>query len=160
MIFSYFGVLNFDISQFIITNLKTSLSEIDLENRFKRKIYSSLVEGLENIFRHGSETQNSSNGIVMLTRQSDTFCLTLGNSVTRAKELKLIDGIDEMKDESLESLKLLYKKKLGEADEAIALSANLGLIQIAINCENSYEFHFLPLNNSMEKLFLFDIFLK
>jgi Family of unknown function (DUF6272) len=162
MIFSYFGLLNFEITQYLIKNLKASIASNEIDEKYARRLYSSLIEGMENIFKNGKEgngDQYDNHGIVMLTKTGESFCLTLGNSVDKTQEAHLLENIDDIKDESVEALKVMYKEKLKNADEVNAESANLGLIQIAINCRNAIHFDFLPMNRRNNKLFLMDIFI-
>jgi len=162
MIFNYFGKLNFELSQYLLNNLKISLNETDVEKKYSRKIFSTMVEGIENILRHSSKKTNESNeGIILLTRESDnSFCLTIGNAVDTQQEIRLLENLDEIKDESIESLKMMFKERLASTDPEVSISANLGLIQIAINCDNNIDFDFLPLNNTTQKLFLLNITIK
>lgn len=158
MIFNYFGVLTFDITQFLLDNLKVSVKEMGINQKYARKLYSSMVEGMENILKYS--TSNAQGGIVMLTKNDDVYCLTLGNVVDSKQEHLLLQNLDDIKDESVEQLKLLYKERLSSTDESNALSAQLGLIQIAINCENNMKYDIVPLANREERLFIFDIFIK
>ena len=134
VLINYYGSLNFDLANYLIENLKLSLQKTDVDETVARKIYSSFVEGIQNIIAHQlDEPDQVPFGIVNVSRQGDGFLITLGNLIDPDKKSLLESKVETVKKLSLEELREEFNKRLKEADPDKTSSANLGLFQMAMN---------------------------
>ena len=134
VLINYYGSLNFDLANYLIENLKLSLKKSDVDEKLARKIYSSFVEGIQNIIAHQQDNPDQVPfGIVNVSKQGDGFLITLGNLIDPEKKSLLESKVEKVKTMSAVELREEFSKRLKDADPEKTTSAHLGLFQMAMN---------------------------
>jgi len=141
-----------------ITKAFVSLAEAQMEEdqetvRVQRTVFHVLVECLQNISRHADDHESASifsgKGIFVVSKNSDVYCVTTGNSVLNEKIpalTKMIDDVNEL-DES--QLRNLYMKQMREGRLSEKGGAGLGFIDIRRKTGNKLEYYFLPVSDKI-----------
>ena len=156
VLINYYGSLNFDLASYLIENLKLSLKKTGVDEVISRKIYSSFVEGIENIISHQIDNPDKVPfGIVNVSKQGDEFLIILGNLVDPEKKSILESKVENVKNLSTEELRKEFNKRLAEVDHEKENSAHLGLYQMAMN-SNDLNCYFYELENG-ELFFLVEL---
>ena len=156
VLINYYGSLNFDLATYLINSLKSSLTKSEVEESVARKIYSTFVEGIQNIIAH--QTDNPSQipfGIVNVSRQGAEFQILLGNLIDPQKKAVLEVKVETVKNLSSSDLRNEFNKRLKKVDTEKDSSAHLGLFQMALN-SNTIECYFYELENG-ELFFLVEL---
>lgn len=97
IIVSHFG----EFSQDLVNSLSTNIEEIMLDSGDKKgvlkKVFSILVEGLQNIRIHGERDENNQQISFLIVLQNDeNYKVTFGNLVKQKRLDGIIDRIDKL----------------------------------------------------------------
>ncbi|MFK5950300.1 MAG: SiaB family protein kinase, partial [Methylococcales bacterium] len=153
----YRGFFTQNITDNILTLTENSMTESGEINKIKKRVYSILVEGLQNITRHQDETDTDSSeksGIFVIQKKDSKYFITTGNVIDDSK----IDNLRELleKINSLESseLKTYYKEVLEMGGFSNKGGAGLGLIEMARKSNNKLIYDFIKLYNGISYFYL------
>lgn len=135
-ILSYKGELTFDIIEKILSQFIKNITEYNLETVIFKRLYSILVESLENTLKHKVNTtpELSHESVeLILNEVSDKFVLIIGNYVKSEKVNGLIDKINMVNSLDKKGISQLYRKTIFTAEISEKGGAGLGIIEIARN---------------------------
>lgn len=137
IIVSHFG----EFSQDLVNSLTTSIEEMMLESGDKKgtvkRMFSVLVEGLQNIRIHGERDSDGNQVSFLIVLQNDEdYQVTFGNLVTVQVVDKLITRIDELNGMERDEVKALYMDTLSNGIMSSKGGAGLGFITISLKSQN------------------------
>ncbi len=161
ILLSYFGTLSFDMAKYLIDNLKLSLRYSELERMVAKKIFSSFVEGIENVVKHKSPDLLSpaDYGIVNVSKVDNNFVINIGNIVANNNKMNLIKSLDIIKDKAVDELKEEYRQKMLAGEMTDEGNAGMGIIQMAINCDGNLDYYFYELDHK-EEFFILEMIIE
>jgi hypothetical protein len=141
-----------------ITKMFTSMAEDDLDRKDEertiiRRVYSVMVETLQNMARHSDELADKYNigrGLFMIGKKEDSYYVITSNKVSNAKVKSLEKAILEVNSATREELKDMYKKQMTDGKISDKGGAGLGLIEIAKRTRNKLIYEFLPLDENSQ----------
>jgi hypothetical protein len=150
----YEGKITHQITKAFISLAEAQMAEDQEAARVQRIIFHVMVECLQNVSRHADDHESGDNifsgkGIFMISKNSDIYCITTGNSILNEKIpalKKMIDQINEL-DEPM--LKDFYIKQMREGRLSEKGGAGLGFIDIRRKTGNKLEYHFLPVSDNI-----------
>ncbi len=139
-----------EINHKILTTF-TSMTESNLQDEdtsVQRKVFSVMVECLQNISMHADcegqiKKANSGNGIFLVSNNNKELTIVTGNAILKEKESFLSRRINFINKLSKDDLKKYYKKILRASIISAKGGAGLGFIDIVKKTQNelSYKFH-------------------
>jgi len=151
----YRGNFTDEITDNILKLSESSLKNKESSNKIKKRIYSILVEGLQNITRHQDPIEHfNANydiyGIFAIQKVNDLYFITTGNVVDNDKIPYLKKLLDKINSLSKDELKAFYKEVLMDGEMSDKGGAGLGLIDMARKSGNKlfYEFKKIDDNHS------------
>ncbi len=118
-------------------------------SKARKKIFSILVELLQNISKHGAsldEVSDERTGLLIMGRDGNTHRIITGNPIRKEEVRALalhIDFLNKLNEKQLENL---YSKVLLEADLNDAVKNGLGLIDIRLKSGQYLDYYFDPLD--------------
>lgn len=135
-----------------ITKMFTSMAEDDMDRKDEqrsiiRKVYSVMVETLQNMAKHSDEIADKFNigkGLFMIGKKDETYYVITSNKVTNQKKEDLELAIRQVNGATKEELKEMYRKQITEGSLSEKGGAGLGLIEIARKTRNKLVYQFLP----------------
>ncbi len=135
-----------------ITKMFTSMAEEDMDRKDEqrstiRKVYSVMVETLQNMARHSDEITDKYNigkGLFMIGKKDDTYYIITSNKVSNQKKEDLEKAVLEVNGATRDELKEMYRKQITEGRISDKGGAGLGLIEIAKRTRNKLVYQFLP----------------
>ncbi len=141
-----------------ITKMFTSMAEDDMDRKDEekstiRKVYSVMVETLQNMAKHSDEITDRYNigkGLFMIGKKNDTYYIITSNKVTNSKKIDLEKAVIEVNAASRDELKEMYKKQITEGRISDKGGAGLGLIEIARRTRNKLVYQFLPFDENTQ----------
>jgi len=141
-----------------ITKMFTSMAEDDMDRKDEekstiRKVYSVMVETLQNMSKHSDEITDRYNigkGLFMIGKKNDTYYIITSNKVTNSKKIDLEKAVIEVNAASRDELKEMYKKQITEGRISDKGGAGLGLIEIARRTRNKLVYQFLPFDENTQ----------
>lgn len=129
-ILSYEGEVTFDKIEDILTLFNQRMPETECPV-CKIRLFSIIVECLENAYRHNFNTPEQNPQIKVLLMQNDGhFALSVGNRVGNAELHALTSYIDDLNHLSQDELKALYTKTIHRGHITEKGGAGLGLMKI------------------------------
>ena len=161
IIMNYYGAISFGMAQHLIDDIYDSLNNTSLDRIIIKKIYSSFIEGVENIIKYSYYKEDEKNyGIVNVFQKEDgDYVVGVGNMISIHQKEELLKEINRLKDKSIDELKLDYRAFLKKAGEEEEVTNGLGFLKMAIDCDNNIDFGFVPIEKEIE-FFLVEITIK
>ena len=156
----YRGLFTQSITDNILLLTETCMHNVGEDSKIRKRIFTILVEGLQNVTRHqeidGQESATDPNqaGIFIIQNQNGKYYITTGNPILKAniptliKQLEKINGLDP------ESLKLFYKEVLNNDKISNKGGAGLGLIEMARKSGNKLDFDFSDINDNYSYFYM------
>lgn len=112
-----------------------------------KKIFNILIEMLQNILLHSASSEKNGNPFYMILAQNmDEYVLTTANIVRNDIAEKIKRSLEELKTMNEKQLKTHYMEVLGNDQFSIKGGAGLGLITIALKCQNHFTFEEVPID--------------
>jgi hypothetical protein len=142
-ILSYKGVLTFDKINDLLIRFKDSISTYDVSLLVKKRIYSIIVESLENTYKHSYTIGSIKDEKIVkfeLLKDFDCFKIKTGNLIEKEYADLLIKKINYINSLDKYELKEFYKKSLLESEISEKKGAGLGLIEIAKTSNKPIEY--------------------
>lgn len=144
----------------ITNNLLTSILQLVDERlerknedlKIKRKVFSILLECLQNIYNY-HQTQNFQNdalqsATLMIRRTDDAYYIITGNYMVKDKVRNLKDKLNKVNALSSVGLKNFYKEILSKQEPTETGGAGLGLIDMARKSGEKIYYSFDDINNN------------
>lgn len=144
------GHFSADVGKEVLSFTETKLSEEDVDLVLRRKVFSILVETLENVAKYspGLETEEKYGmPIAMIRLDGRIYLLTTGNLIPNDKVAALKEKLDTINKYDKTGLKELFKKALEDQSIDSESTGNMGLIEMARKSGNKLIYHFDKVNN-------------
>lgn len=145
----YEGALSQEITKGVLTMAERKMDDIKEEPNVKKKVFNIMVECLQNICKHGSESgeeEKNSNGvswgIFMIGQQNNSYYVTTGNYINNSAIEGLKSKLMEINTLDKDGLKELYKLIIKNGDISQKGGAGLGLVDIARKSGTKLEYDF------------------
>jgi hypothetical protein len=157
ILLSYFG----EITQELVYGLAERSEEILIGHNIKKKlikrVFSILNEGLQNVYLHANGLPgNGKLVLVMFYKTGRNYIIELGNIIERHREHSVEERLNLLNALSLEDVRELYIKVLGDGIISNKGGAGLGFISMRLKAESQLETDFFELDNS-HSLFVFQV---
>jgi len=141
VIVSHFG----EFSQELVNSLSISIENILKESGDKKgvvkRMFSILVEGLQNVRIHGERDETGSQTSFLTILQSeDYYMLSLANLVNTSNISKIVERIKHLNQLELPEIKSLYMEVLSNGIMSNKGGAGLGFITMALKSKNKLNY--------------------
>ncbi|HKK58206.1 MAG TPA: SiaB family protein kinase [Salinivirga sp.] len=152
---SYFyrGDLTASITDGILALTETNLTKANEPVKVKKRVYTILVEGLQNITRHQDET-GTWKSFFGVEQSGEFYYITMANIILNENQKKLTSQLDKINSLEKEELKDFYKKTLMENELSEKGGAGLGLIEMARKSGNKLQYAFKKLDDKWSYFYL------
>ena len=128
------GHISTDIGKEVISFTETKLTEEDIESKLRRRVFSVLVEILENVAKYspGAEAEEQFGmPVAMIRLVEDEYTLTTGNLILNKDIDHLREKLDLINKNDKVGLKELFKKSISGQTISTDSTGNMGLIDMA-----------------------------
>jgi len=156
----YRGRFTQEITDNILALTENKLEKEEQSSKIKKRVYSILVECLQNITRHQDDAKNDlpdSMGLFVIQKQDDKYFITTGNMVMNNNIDYIKNLIETINGLEKEELKNYYKMVLEDGSLSSKGGAGLGLIDMARKSGNKLLYQFRPVENDMSFFYLHTI---
>jgi hypothetical protein len=144
------GHITTDVGKEVLSFTETKLSEEDIESNLRKRVFSILVEILENVAKYspGKELEEQFGMPVAIIRLEDEdYSVSTGNLILNAKVDQLREKIETINMYDKDGLKDLFKKSLSGQTVESDSTGNMGLIDMARKSGNKLIFQFDKIND-------------
>ena len=154
----YRGFFTQSITDSIILLTEASMNNVVEDSKFKKRVFTILVEGLQNVTRHqeidGKEASPNQSGIFIIQTQGERYYITTGNPILKANIPSLTRQLDKINGMSPDELKIFYKEVLNDNVISNKGGAGLGLIEMARKSGNKLDFDFSDINDNYSYFYM------
>ena len=162
IIVSHFG----EFSQDLVNSLSTSIEDMMIESGDKKgvvkRMFSILVEGLQNIRIHGErDVQGNQVSFLIVLQNEEDYKVTFGNLIDRSNIENVSKQIETLNDMETTEVKELYLDVLSNGIMSNKGGAGLGFITMSLKSKNkigyiaeevSEELVFFSINIHLERV--------
>ncbi len=144
------GHVSPDIGEEVLSITETKLASEDVETRLRRRIFSIMVEILENVSKYnpGRETEELYGMPVVIVRlENGKFVLTTGNLILNSNVTELKEKLDNINSFDRSELKGLFYKSLSGQTIETDSTGNMGLIAVARKSGSKLDYQFKKVND-------------
>jgi hypothetical protein len=148
LIFS--GHFSSDVGKEVLSFTETKMSEEDLDAGLRRKVFSILVEALDNVAKYspGLEPEEMYGmPVAMIRYNNKVYSITTGNLILNENVVSLKDKLDTINSCDRAELKELFKKTLFQQNIRSESTGNMGLIEMARKSGNKLLYQFDKVND-------------
>lgn len=128
------GHLSADVGKEVLSFTETKLVEDDIKSNLRRRVFSVLVEILENVAKYspGAEAEEKFGmPVAMIRLVEDEFALTTGNLILNRDLDQFREKLDIINNYDKVGLKELFKKSISGQTIKTDSTGNMGLIDMA-----------------------------
>jgi hypothetical protein len=143
------GHFSQDVEKEVLSFTETKMTEEDVDSAVRRKVFSILVESLDNVAKYspGSETEEKLGmPVAMIRLNGRMYSITTGNLIPNDKVESLREKLDTINKCDKTSLKELFKETLIRQTLEEDSTGNLGLIEMARKSGNKLDYQFDKVN--------------
>jgi hypothetical protein len=144
---AFTGHFDHELTTSLLSNVKNKLESLESKPGTDWKVYSILVESIENVSKHsctGNKKENTS--IVLLSKSETKYTIVTGNQIMNTAIPELQKKLENVLKHNQTELKQLYREQIlsKRTDDN---NAGLGIIDIAIKSDNTLKYEFKPLSD-------------
>jgi hypothetical protein len=144
------GHFSSDVGKEVLSFTETKLSEEDVDSGVRRKVFSILVETLENVSKYSpglDPEEKYGMPVAMIKLTGGIYFVTTGNLIQNDKVAQLKDKLDTINNSDKAGLKELFKKALLEQRIDSESTGNMGLLEMARKSGNKLDYQFDKVND-------------
>ncbi len=148
--FIWSGHISPEVSKEVLTFTETRLSEGDVEGKVRRRVFSIMVEILENVGKYSPgrhEEEESGMPVAIIRFEDNNFILTTGNLVLNSAIEELSNKLEIVNYYNGNGLKDLFIKSLAVQKTDTDSTGNMGLIDMARKSGSRLEYLFEPVDD-------------
>jgi hypothetical protein len=146
----WLGHISPDVGKEVLTFTETKFEEEDVESTLRKRVFSILVEILENVSKYspGKEPEEQYGMPVAMIRMVDeAYSLTTGNLILNSDVDQLKGKLDNINTFTRSGLKELFNKSLSEQTLESDSTGNMGLIDMARKSGRKLKYQFEKIND-------------
>ncbi len=139
------GHIHPDVGKEVISFTETRLSEDDIELNLRKRVFSILVEILENVSKYspGREPEEKFGmPLAMLGLEGKTYSLTTGNLILNSSVQELREKLEDINKYDKVGLKEAFRKSLSGQSLASESTGNMGLLDMARKSGSKFHYEF------------------
>ena len=146
----YHGPLDFEIMDHLLVKLKDTSHFIGLDKTTRKRVYSMVVECLENIIKHTELNllkDPAMRSHIFIGEDNNKIIIRAGNPISKEVRDNISSRLDHLNNSNEATLKTLYENKITSELNHDDICAGLGFIYIALKSGNKIIYSFNPLIN-------------
>lgn len=144
------GHITPEVGKEVLSFTETKLAEDDIESNVRRRVFSILVEIIENVAKYspGREPEEKFGmPIAMIRLTNKTYTLTTGNLIINENVEKLKEKLENINKYDKKGLKELFRQSLSDQTVSSDSTGNMGLIDMARKSGSKLEYQFEKVND-------------
>ena len=151
VIIDFRGPISFETMEKLLNELKCAPAFNELRKPVRKRLYGTVVESIDNIYKYSAFNQVDSQGnsrtpLLVVKKQGDIFTISVGNLVLNSLVDSLKIKLDRVNQLDTEELKTLYEEVINKESMEADTGAGLGLITMALRTEVDIKYSFDPVD--------------
>jgi len=144
------GHITQDVGKEVLSFTETKLTEEEIESNLRKRVFSILVEILENVAKYSPGRQAEEEfgmPVAMIKLEDKTYALTTGNLILNKDVEHLKEKLDTINMYDKVGLKELFRKSLSGQNISTDSTGNMGLIDMARKSGSKLIYQFEEVND-------------
>jgi hypothetical protein len=144
------GHITQEVGKQVLSFTETRLSEDDIESNVRKRVFSILVEIIENVAKYSpgrDPEEKYGMPIAMIRLENKTYSLTTGNLILNENVDILREKLDIINQYDKRGLKELFRQSLSDQTVQSDSTGNMGLIDMARKSGSKLEYQFERVND-------------
>jgi len=144
------GHISADIEDEVLSLTESTLSEEDIESSTRRRVFSIMVELLENISKYNPGREHGEKfgiPVAMVRMEDEKFNLSTGNLILNQSVNDLREKLDTINSYDYAELKDLFLSSLKEQTTESDSTGNMGLITVSRKSGSKLNYRFQQVND-------------
>lgn len=148
-IIDFQGSISFETMEHLLNQLKSAREFNALKKPVRKRVYGTVVESIDNIFKYATPFQEKEEGLrrpplIQVNKQGGKFVVSAGNLIRRSQVDDLTRKLNRINGMNDDELKSLYEEVINKEATDADRGAGLGLITMAMRTDENIRFHFDP----------------
>lgn len=150
IIVSHFGEFGQDLVNYISNGVEESMTGSGDRKGTVKRMFSILVEGLQNVRLHGEKDQDGNQASFLIIAQDDQeYLVTIANLIYNRNKEKVVKRIEEINAQDEKKVKEHYMEVLTNGIISNKGGAGLGFITMAMKSKNKLNYSIHPINDEL-----------
>lgn len=150
VVISHFGEFSQDFVNTLTIDVEERMIAAEDKRGVIKRIFSILIEGLQNIRLHGERTQDDQQlSFFILANDAEAYHITFANLVYKDNESDIAERIQTINGLEKAELKALYMEVLTNGEISNKGGAGLGFITVAMKAKNELNHQFLKVDDEL-----------
>ncbi len=155
VIVSHCGEFTQELVNSISGSVEKNLKEAGDKKGIIKRIFSILIEGLQNIRLHGEKEPNGEQtAFILITQNEKEYEIITGNLVKNNNVKKVEDNLQKINNKDKDQLKEYYMEVLTNGMVSSRGGAGLGFITIAMKSKNNLDYKVEPIDDELSCLII------
>jgi hypothetical protein len=146
LMLSYRGKMTQEIVMALLNLTENKLTQSDIEDTSKSRVFCVMVECLQNITQHSEKDHHADSSMFMIGQSEKEFVIYSGNVINKDKVQELKDKLSKLNMMTEDELKDFHKYWMMNESKSGKPGFGLGLIHIARFTGNPLDFDFEPVD--------------
>ena len=146
---AHFGPLNQDLINSFTLSIEDFMISAGDKKTLVKRVFSILIEGLQNILIHGKKWDNEQQALIILAYNENTYRIALGNLTDLSEKEKLTSYLDRLNAMGEEEVKAFYLETLNNGLISDKGGAGLGFITMRMKSKSTLNYQFVPVNDDL-----------
>ena len=148
IVINHLGVFSHDMINSLSIGMEDTMAAFGDKKTIIKRMFSILIEGLQNIRLHGGKDENGDqHSFVLVAKNSEKYKILLGNITDKEDRAILRTYLGNINSHDEKELKALYLKILTEGYLSKKGGAGLGVITMRIKSSNNLNYRLYDLPN-------------
>ena len=150
IIISNFGRMTMDQMDTILCLIENKFEKSGEPKKIRKRVFSIVAEICENIRKHGTTNKDCFElSFINIGKNNSTISIQIGNYIDNAIVKEFKASLDKLNGLTADDLKKIYLHTLATTEISEKGGAGLGMITIAMRCQNQLKFDFNQVNNTL-----------
>ena len=148
ILLDYHGPVDQKVIELLLKKLRQNNEYISLNKLTGKRVYSVVVECLENIYKNPTElssTDPKMHSRISVRSENDKIYIVSGNPVPDVAKESLTNRLDKLNNMDETALRALHEKRINRETVPGENGAGLGFICMALKSRNKIDYRFQPL---------------
>lgn len=147
---SHFGEFSQDLVNSISNQVEESMLETGDKKGAVKRMFSILVEGLQNVRLHGEKDEDGNQySFLVIAQDENEYLVTFGNLIYNHNVAIMDERLDQLNGYDEAQVKELYMEVLTNGIISNKGGAGLGFITMAMKSKNKLKHKFQPVNDKL-----------
>lgn len=149
VILDYCGRLSYEEIGHLLNKVMECLNRMHFGIVARKKVYATMVEGLENVYKHQDVVEENCDYLPKVKIEIDggSISIVISNSIRQDKKEVLIKRLEKVNNLDKNELKDFYREVILHGKVSDKGGAGLGIINIAKVSENKLDYFFYEINS-------------